>query len=96
MNLVTVRKRENDGWVVNDRSARAHKMMPHFNRKMEAVKEAKSIARSKNSIYAEINESNEPTVVMNYGSRRNPFVKDRVRRTNILKAVVKTAINHHT
>lgn len=96
LNLVTVRKRENDGWIVNDRSARTNKSMPHFDRKIEAVKEAKNIARNKHSIYAEINERNEPTVVMNYGSRRSPFVKDRVRRTNILKAVVKTAINHHT
>jgi len=94
LKLVTVRKKENDGWIVNDRSARANRKIPHFTTKAEAVKVAKGVARDKHSIFAVIDNNNEPIEVVNYSNGGN-FVKDRSRRNNILRAVVKTAINQY-
>lgn len=94
MNIVTVRKDKQNGWIVNDRKVKNNtKNLPSFTRKVEAVRTAKGIARKRHGVFAIINDHNEPLEVMNYSGRIN-FVKDKIRRNKILKAVVKTSIQH--
>ena len=92
MNLVTVRKDKDHGWIVNDRNRQQGKRaLPSYTRKTDAVRAAKTIARKRHGVFAVIDEQNEPIEVMSY-SGRTAFVKDRTRRNKILKAVVKTSI----
>jgi len=92
MNIVTVRKEENNGWRLNDRNTRRKKPIIYAT-KVEAVKNAKQIARDKQGVFAIIDNRNEPIEVMSY-SRNNHFVKDKTRRNKILRSVVKTALNN--
>ena len=94
MKLITVRKIDRADWVVKDRNI-SQTAIKHFPTKALAVKSAKELAKAKKSIFAVINEENEPQEVMNFArdyKYQGSFVKDSVRRNDILKAVVRTAI----